>query len=116
MKLVATAVGIVLVLFFGAAITMSGAEQTWTGQISDNLCGAKHESGAEGQPVPPDKECTIACVRGGSKFALVASDGKVYEFSNQDFKDLTTYAGDKVKVTGEMKGNTIAVSKVEKTE
>lgn len=112
MKFIAAA-GIML---FATATTMSGAQQTWTGKISDNLCGAKHESGAEGQPVPPDKECTLACVRGGSKFALVASDGKVYEFGNQNFKDLPTYAGDKVKVTGEMKGNTITVSKLEKTD
>jgi hypothetical protein len=93
-----------------------GAEQTWTGKISDNLCGAKHEPAAEGQATPSDKECTLACVRGGSKFALVAADGNVYEFSNQDFKDLATFAGDKVKVTGEKKGSAIAVTKIEKSE
>ena len=115
MKVIATAGGVVLVIFFWAATPISGAEQTWTGQISDNICGAKHESGAEGQAVPPDKECTIACVRGGSKFALVASDGKLYEFTNQDFKDLPTFAGDKVKVTGEMKDSGITVTRIEKT-
>ena len=88
------------------------AEQTWTGQISDSACGAKHEEAAEGQGKMPDRECTVACVRGGSKYVLVV-DGKVYQIANQDNKDLATHAGHKVMLTGEMKGQSITVSKIE---
>ena len=90
----------------------TAAEQTWTGQISDSACGAKHEEAAEGQGKMPDRECTVACVRGGSKYVLV-SDGKVFQIANQDNKDLAAHAGHTVKMTGEMKGNSIAVSKIE---
>ena len=90
----------------------TAAEQTWTGQISDSACGAKHEEAAEGQGKMPDRECTVACVRGGSKYVLV-SDGKVFQIANQDNKDLAAHAGHTVKMTGEIKGSSITVSKIE---
>src|SRR6266508_5338353 len=98
--------------FLLAAAAPFAAEQTWTGQISDSACGAKHEEAAEGAGKMPDPECTTACVRGGSKYVLV-SGGKVYQIANQENKDLATHAGHTVKVTGEMKGNAITVSKIE---
>ena len=90
------------------------AEQTWTGKIADSACGAKHEEAAEGQGVMADRDCTQACVRGGSKYVLVV-DGKVLQIANQDNKDLATHAGHAVKMTGELKGNAITVSKIEMT-
>lgn len=94
-----------------ASLAPRAAEQTWTGQISDSLCGAKHEEAAEGQGKMPDRDCTLACVRGGSKFVLM-SDGKMYQIANQDVADLKTHAGHKVKITGEMKNDAIVVSKI----
>src|SRR5471032_3266650 len=94
-----------------ASSTPFGADQTWTGQISDSACGAKHEEAAEGQGKMPDRECTQACVRGGSKYVLVV-DGKVLQIANQDDTDLATHAGHTVTVTGELKGQAITVSKI----
>ena len=95
-----------------AGMATLGAQQTWTGQISDSACGKKHEEAAEGNGVMPDRDCTQACVRGGSKYVLVV-DGKVLQIANQDNKDLATHAGHTVKMTGELKGNAITVSSVE---
>ena len=94
--------------------TMFAAEQTWNGQISDSLCGAKHESESigEGNGKISDQECTVACVKGGSKYVLVSS-GKVYQIANQTHADLAKSAGRTVKLTGEMKGDSITVSKIE---
>ena len=88
------------------------AEQTWSGKISDSACGAKHEEAAENTGVMPDRECTEACVRGGSKYVLVV-DKQVFQITNQDFKGLATHAGHAVKMTGELKGNAITVTKIE---
>ncbi len=88
------------------------AEQTWTGKISDSACNAKHEEAAENQGVMADRECTQACVRGGSKYVLIV-DGKPVQIANQDFKDLATHAGHNVKVTGEPSGAAIKVTKIE---
>src|SRR5437762_4580845 len=90
----------------------SAAEQTWSGKISDSACGAKHEEAAEGQGVMADRDCTQACVRGGSKYVLVV-DGKVFQIANQDLKDLATHAGPAVKMTGELTGAAIKVTKIE---
>ncbi|HEX3645993.1 MAG TPA: hypothetical protein VHT95_10310 [Vicinamibacterales bacterium] len=100
-----------------AALLLAGGqafagEQSWTGKISDSACGAKHEEAAEGQGVMPDRDCTQACIRGGSKYVLVV-DGKVFQIANQDNKDLATHAGHLVKMTGEMRGSAITVSKIE---
>jgi hypothetical protein len=95
-----------------ASVTTS-AQQTWTGTISDSMCKAKHEEAAEGQGKMADRDCTLSCVKGGSKFVLLV-DGKVYQIANQDNKDLTAFAGQAVKVSGDVKGDTITIAKVEK--
>lgn len=94
------------------AVPGFAADQTWSGQISDSMCGAKHQPPTEGQELS-DAECTVQCVKGGSKYVLVA-DGKIYKIANQDFGDLATKAGTPVKVTGELSGDTVTVKKIEK--
>ena|SRR5215208_6957961 len=98
-----------------AATSSFAAEQTWTGKISDSACNAKHEEAAEGQGVMPDRTCVEACVRGGSKYVLVV-DGKVLQIANQAHKDLATHAGHTVKITGDLKGSEVTVTKVETVE
>jgi len=93
------------------ALTLTGvfaAEQTWTGTISDKMCGANHKSMGEKMT---DRECTQACAKGGAPYVLV-SDGKVYQLTNHD-TDLRTHAGHTVNLTGELKGDTIRVTKIE---
>ena len=103
-----TAAVIILLASLGAA-TQPDDLQTWKGRISDSICGVKHEP-AEGQPMT-DKECTLATVRGGSKFVFVL-DETVYPIANQDQPDLVTFAGDTVKLTGRMKDKVITVTKI----
>jgi hypothetical protein len=95
--------------------TVSGfaADQTWTGQISDSTCGASHKSAIEhsGKQLS-DAECTAACVKNGGKYVFV-SGGKIYDIANQDLGDLSKHAGHTVSLTGEMKGNSITVHKIE---
>lgn len=85
---------------------------TWTGRISDSACGARHESGGESGEEMNDRDCTLACVRGGSKFVLVA-DGKVYKIANQEFADLRTHAGEAVRVAGDLNDDVITVSRID---
>jgi hypothetical protein len=104
-----------IVAFCLSAISIA-AEHTWTGRISDSACGAKHEEAAEGQGKMPDRECTQACLRGGSLYVFVTDgkDGKVYPIANQKHADVAPNAGEHVKLTGELEGNAITVSKIEK--
>jgi hypothetical protein len=43
---------------------------------------------------------------------VLITDGKVYQLTNRD-GDLRTHAGHTVNLTGELKGDTIRVSKIE---
>jgi len=99
-------------LIFTAAFALA-AEQTWTGKISDSNCGRSHKSAIEhaGKKMS-DHDCVVACVKGGGKYVFVAGS-KIYNISNQDFAGLEEHAGHVVKLSGEMSGDTITVSKIE---
>lgn len=100
----------VTALVFGAAMSVAAAPDTWTGQISDSHCGAKHMA-MDGKKMS-DRECTQMCVKGGQKDEFV-SKGKVYQIADQKDVALATHAGHTVLLTGEMEGDTIAVAKIE---
>jgi len=98
---------IVLALAWSAS-AFAGKAQTFTGTVSDAMCGAKHMM--EGSPV----ECLRACVQKGSKYALVVGD-KVYTLDAKNKADLDTLdklAGQQAKVKGEADGETIEVTSV----
>jgi hypothetical protein len=99
-----------LLLALGTAF---GAPSTWTGKLSDSMCRAKHEPPSEGGPKLSDRDCTLACVRGGSQYVLVTEE-KTYKIGNQKAEGLETYAGFTVVVTGELEDGTITISKIEK--
>jgi hypothetical protein len=103
--------GLVIGLFLCTAFAFA-AEQTWTGQISDSSCGESHQSAMEhaGKKLSAH-DCAVACVKNGGKYVFVV-DGKTYAIANQDFSDLEKQAGSMVKLTGEMKGDTITVTKI----
>ena len=86
----------------------AGKSQNLTGEVSDAMCGAKHEM--QGKAA----ECTRACMKHGSLYALVVGD-KVYTLETSDkaaLDKLNDLAGAKAKVTGEVDGTTIAVKSV----
>ena len=104
-------------LMVAAVMVLAGAggafaaDQTWTGKISDSKCGAKHATAEHGKKMT-DRECTEACVKGGAKYVF-ASKGKVYQITNQDNAELAMHAGHTVQLTGEMKGDSVTVSKIQ---
>jgi hypothetical protein len=81
--------------------------QTFTGQVGDAMCGAKHEM--EGSAA----DCTRACIQHGSKYALIVGD-KVYtlEADKKIQESLDKLDGANAKVTGTASGNTIQVASV----
>src|ERR1700738_586904 len=94
------------------ALTVSSAfaapGKTFTGTVSDSMCGAKHEMPGD------DAGCTRACVSKGSKYALVVGD-KVYTLETTDKTALETLdkqAGAKATVTGTVNGDVLEVSSV----
>lgn len=97
-------------LFLMIAVLFStfalAATQTLTGTISDDMCGKKHMV-----PGKSDADCARECIKMGSGYALVAGD-KVYKLKGAA-DQLNQFAGSKVQVTGEVKGDTVQVAKVQ---
>ena len=102
-----------------AATVLCGASlasaDTWTGKISDSSCGSSHDTMTEHGKKGNDKDCTLMCVKDGSKFVFVEKD-TVMPIANQDFKDLQRFAGETVTLTGDLKDKSITVTKIEKAK
>ena len=98
-------------IVFTAAPMVSAQEKTWDGVISDARCNGKHSKAEHGSQADSDHTCVTKCVEGGQKYVFVAG-GKTYQIANQNFADLKPHGGHKVALTGEMKGETITVSKI----
>jgi hypothetical protein len=82
--------------------------QTFTGRVSDAMCGANHMMAGQGS------DCVRACVQKGSKYALVVGD-KVHALDTSDkatLDKLDKLADKQAKVTGQANGDSIAVSSV----
>ena len=86
----------------------AGSTQTFTGKVSDAMCGAKHKEGLA------PAACVRACVQKGAKYALVVGD-KVYALDTSDQAELdklNKLAWEEAKVTGTANGDTISVKSV----
>jgi hypothetical protein len=100
-------------LFLGASLTLPAVfaadkPQTFTGKVSDAMCGANHMMAGEASA------CVRACISKGSKYALVVGD-KVYALDTSDktaLGELDKLADHQAKVTGQANGDTITISSV----
>jgi len=104
-------------LAIGGTPVVRGAEQTWSGVISDSLCGASHDGMRKKGDKLTDRECTVACVNyqtpGAPQFVFVSA-GKVYPINNQAFGGLGRRSGAPITLTGELDNNgAITITKIE---
>ena len=82
--------------------------QTFHGVVTDSMCATGDHSRMK--MGPNDRECTIACVLGhGADYVL--SDGRNV-FVLDDAKKGEEFAGQKVRVTGVLKGSTLVVQAI----
>jgi hypothetical protein len=104
-----TAIALAIV-FTSVTIISAAAEpavqppvQTFSGMITDAHCGAKHKVRDEAPAA-----CTRICVKDGSRYVLVDGD-KAYELRG-DVVQLNRMAGERVTITGSLRGNTVDVT------
>lgn len=84
----------------------SAEERTFEGMVTCTSCGAKHSA----KLARTATNCTLTCVRGGAKFALVDGD-KSYQLEG-DLNVLKRLAGQRTRVLGVMRGDAITVSSI----
>lgn len=95
-----------------ALLSAQQAPQVWTGRISDSMCGASHQTKAAAGSLT-ERECMFECIKALAKYVLVDPNNQVIPIANQDLAGLPLYAGRLVRLTGDMKGDGLAVSKIE---
>jgi hypothetical protein len=100
-----------IIAYLLIATTSFGASGALTGTVTDTMCGKKHMIAGK-----TDAECTRECMKskGDWTYGLIVGDN-VYKLTG-DTKKLGTFAGQHVKVTGEMTGTTIAVQTIALTK
>jgi len=103
---------IAVALVFATAPALVAAEKTWNGALSDAKCNGKHSKDEHGATAKGDHDCSAKCIAGGEK-AVFVSSGKTYQIANQDFAGIKDHVGHKIALTGEMKGDTITISKID---
>jgi hypothetical protein len=102
-----TSAVLVVAIFALLTIRAFAAPQTFTGAITDTMCGKKHMS-----PGKSDADCTRDCMKskGNWTYGLVVGNN-VYRLTG-DNKRFATFAGQRVTVAGEVTGTTIAVQTI----
>src|SRR5882724_1127509 len=97
----------IAIVLFSLILTACGfaqdAAQTFIGVVSDSMCGKKHMAKDAAQ-------CTRACVKSDSDYALVVGD-KVYTLKG-DKTAIDQFAGKPASVTGTAKGEVLNVTSI----
>ncbi len=102
----------ILTLLAAGALLAQGPARTYTGVITDTMCGADHKH----MGISPDAKCVRECVKTGGgkwKYALLAEGGKIYVLSDQQTPE--RFAAQKVRVAGVLYEKT-GILKVDRIE
>ena len=99
-------IALALILLF--AIVSFAADKTFTGTLTDNMCAKEKQHMIPGKS---DADCVRECAHHGGWFVLATPDHQIYKLK-ADAKQLDPLAGKQVKVTGQLSGDTIAVSSI----
>src|ERR1700733_14076469 len=114
MRRLALIVGITLLLATAVlqAGFRSGQQQnntplSYTGEIMDSKCAGQgsHNQVMAKEGVKTAKDCTLLCMKDGSKFVLYSADAKI-AFNQDDQDKPLEYAGEKVTIVGTYDGET----------
>jgi hypothetical protein len=103
-------------LLLATAISQAGSKSgqkqnntplSYTGEIMDSKCAGQgsHNQVMAKEGVKTAKDCTLLCMKDGSKFVLYSADAKT-SFNLDDQDKPREYAGEKVTIVGTYDGET----------
>src|ERR1700722_1663157 len=96
-------------LFVATLGSFAAMAEELTGYISDAHCGAKHHEVSEA-----NSKCISGCLKNGDP-VLVVGD-KVMKFDADSATKAKEFAGQNVKVTGSVDGDTVKITSIEGTK
>jgi Protein of unknown function (DUF5818) len=93
---------VIPVLLAVAALSAARGKQTFTGTITDNMCGKSGHS--QMRMGPTDAECTVACISAHGATYVLYDRKNVYTLSDQRTPE--KFAGQRVRVVGTLDAKT----------
>lgn len=116
MKQLVMALAALMILGTASLAHSKAAARTFTGEIMDSECAkmGNHDAGFKMTNTNTPKDCTLACVKAGSKFVLYNPARKAtYQLDDQQKPE--EFAGQRVRVVGtyDAATKTIHVEKIE---
>ena len=101
---------LIVTLLAVAALSAAGGKQTFTGTITDDMCGSAGHS--QMRMGPTDAECTVACISAHSALYVLYDGKNLYTLSDQRTPE--KFAARRVKVIGTLdeKTKTIHVDSI----
>jgi hypothetical protein len=87
-------------------------ERTWDGRLSDSFCQGTHDWDEHGLP-KTEAECVLECIDNGASWVFVTG-GQSYAIENQDYPNLSEFAGGSVRLTGRIRSGSIRVAGLER--
>lgn len=108
---------LVLIVFATLSFAQGRHARTFRGQIMDSMCatmGGHSPGGYQATHTHTPKDCTLACVKGGSKFVLYNAARKT-TLQLDDQEKAQPFAGENVRVVGtyDAATKTIHVERIE---
>ncbi len=91
----------------GSMMALSAFGATWSGTISDSMCGAKHADGAA-----KDQKCVETCVKEHGAAPVLLVGDNIYKISDDSKDKVMTLLGQKVSVTGKLAGDTVTIKSI----
>jgi hypothetical protein len=97
-----TKIAHLLLLGLGSGVFAYEDSKSFDGQIMDRQCALmhSHKDMMKAESATNEKECTLACVKNGDKFAFLDSSTEVYPIDDE--KKARSFAGQRVHVTGSL--------------
>jgi type 1 fimbria pilin len=105
--------GLAAIFVLSLAAIAAPKESTFKGEIMDSACAkaGSHDGMMKQAGLKTAKDCTEACVKGGSKYVLFnKSSKKVYQLDDQSKPQ--QFAGQTVSVKGTLDGDTIHINSI----
>lgn len=100
-----------LVIYLGST-PLAQEPQTWSGMLSENKCGASHQTTATSLGMS-ERQCAFHCLKGLAKYVVVDEQKHVIPIANQDFLGIPLRLARPVRVTGVLTDKGIVVSRIE---
>ena len=114
MKKTMIGIGALAIAAAFAGISRASDDVVVVGYVSDSMCGLNHadmQAKHGGAAQFSDAACAKACAEGGAKYVLADKQGnRTYNLKDQ--KKMEKYAGQRVQIKGDLKGDMLDPEKV----